>query len=180
MVGGLKISESIYELNVLVRVLTSFLFLLVSALPAPVLATHEADHRFSVEGFVCGTDGLPITEEKVIVKNTRAKVNKAVITDGDGYYKATLHLHNDNVGDPLLITVKDQEQQAKVEFDKEDLETERVIRVDFGQGCEKEGVSSTVLIVLGLVGVVIAGGLSTLILKKRRPQGKAKGKKNKK
>lgn len=173
---GRNVGRGFYELKRLGATFASVLLLIFHFLPAPVFATHEADHRFSVEGYVCGVDGAAITEEKVIVKNTRAKVSKAVFTDSDGYYKATLHLHNDNVGDPLLITVKDQERQAKVAFDPKDLESERSILVNFGQGCEKEGLSQTVLIVLGLVGVVFAVGVAVLMTKKKRPQGKTKGK----
>ncbi len=156
--------------------ISALAWLLVALLPTLAVATHDADHRFTVEGYVCGADGSAVSEEKVIIKNTKAKVSKAVFTDGEGYYKATLHLHNDNVGDPLLISVKGQEQKAKVEFDPKDLESERGIQVNFGQGCEKEGVSPSLLIVLGLVGVVLAVGITMLKLKKKRPQGKTKGK----
>ncbi|HXH85713.1 MAG TPA: hypothetical protein VNI35_02750, partial [Nitrospira sp.] len=41
--------------------------LLVVAVPSPVLATHEADHRFTVEGFVCGADGSGIADIDVLV-----------------------------------------------------------------------------------------------------------------
>ena len=178
-VRGWHIGRGLHTGNVRGAILSALAIIigcLFSLLPVPVFATHEADHRFSVEGYVCGAGGAAIAEEKVVVKDTKADVRKAVFTDSDGYYKATLHLHNDNVGDPLLIAVKGQERKATVEFDPNDLETERSIRVNFGQGCEQAGVSPTVLIVLGLVGVVLAVGIAVLMKKKKRPHVKTRGK----
>ncbi|WP_455371619.1 hypothetical protein, partial [Petrachloros mirabilis] len=63
-----------------------------------VWATHEADHRFTVEGFVCGSDGSGVPDTDVLVKDTKISYGQVVKTDGDGYYKATFHLHNDNLG----------------------------------------------------------------------------------
>ena len=71
--------------------------------PSVLFASHAADHRFTVEGFVCGKDSRPSTKIEVLVKDTRITVGQTVTTDDDGYYKITLHLHNDNVGDPLLV-----------------------------------------------------------------------------
>ena len=73
------------------------------SLPSILFATHEADHRFTVEGFVCDKDGKPNAQVEVLVKDTRVTIGQTVRTDGDGYYKVTLHLHNDNFGDPLLV-----------------------------------------------------------------------------
>lgn len=108
----------------------------------PALAEHEADHRFTVEGFVCGNDGLPIAEAEVIVKDTRASIGKAGYTDGRGYYKVTLHLHNDNLGDPILVMVRDQERRVTAKFDPNDARTERKAVVNFGSGCEQSAVRS--------------------------------------
>ena len=98
-------------------------------------ATHEADHRFTVEGFVCGADGKSSANIDVLVKDTRISYGQIVKTDGEGYYKAAFHLHNDNLGDSLLIEAKGQQQEQKVSFDPKDLEAERGIQVNFGTGC---------------------------------------------
>ena len=89
--------------------------------PRIVFATHEADHRFTVEGFVCGADGKSSPNIDVLVKDTKISYGQIVKTDGDGYYKAAFHLHNDNLGDPLLIEANGQQQQQKVSFDPKDL-----------------------------------------------------------
>ena len=93
--------------------------------PAVLFASHAADHRFTVEGFVCGKDGRPSTKIEVLVKDTRITVGQTVTTDDEGYYKTTLHLHNDNVGDPLLVEAGGEQQNFKIQFDPNDLETER-------------------------------------------------------
>ena len=104
--------------------------------PSVLFASHAADHRFTVEGFVCGKDGRPGANVEVLVKDTRITVGQTVTTDGDGYYKVTLHLHNDNVGDPLLVEVGGEQKHYKIPFDPNALETERNLRVVFGSGGE--------------------------------------------
>jgi hypothetical protein len=105
-------------------------------LAAPAVAMHEVDHRFTVEGYVCGTDGRPVTDHEVVVKDTRVSVGATVFTDSRGYYKATLHLHNDNLGDPVLVTGRDEQKDTKIQFDPKDVRTERRVTVNFGAGCE--------------------------------------------
>jgi hypothetical protein len=92
-----------------------------------------------VEGYVCGRDGKGISDTDVLVKDTKVSYGQVVKTGGDGYYKAMFHLHNDNLGDPLLIEARGEQQNLKVEFDPKDLESERKIRVNFGTGCEMSG-----------------------------------------
>ncbi|HEY6085847.1 MAG TPA: hypothetical protein VIU63_10655, partial [Nitrospira sp.] len=111
---------------------------LVNLVPSVGGATHEADHRFTVEGFVCDAEGKGNANIDVMVKDTRVSYGQIVKTDGGGYYKATFHLHNDNLGDPLLIEAKGVQQEQKVQFDPKDLESERKIQVNFGSGCLRE------------------------------------------
>ncbi len=99
------------------------------------VALHEIDHRFTVEGRVCGADGQGLEGVKVIVKDTRVSVGTSGTTDEEGSYKAILHLHNDNQGDPILIKALDWEKEAKVDIDAQDIETERVITVNLGGDC---------------------------------------------
>lgn len=129
------------------------------SLPSILFATHEADHRFTVEGFVCDKDGKPNAQVEVLVKDTRVTIGQTVRTDGDGYYKVTLHLHNDNLGDPLLVEAGTEQKQYKVSFDPNDLETERRLQVNFGEGCE-QALGPPRWLVYGVsVGLAGAGGL---------------------
>ena len=137
-------------------------------------AMHEADHRFTVDGYVCGPEGKPVAETEVLVKDTRAAVGATVYTDAGGYYKTTLHLHNDNVGDPLLIEAGKDRQERKIVFDPNDRESERRLRVDFGTGCvpvETAGFPVWVYYGLGLGAAAIAVVVGRRLV---RQKGKAR------
>jgi len=146
--------------------------------PAVVSATHEADHRFTVEGFICGTDGKGSANIDVLVKDTRISYGQIVKTDGDGYYKAAFHLHNDNLGDPLLIEARGEQQQQKVSFDPKDLESERRIQVNFGTGCihDKESVPLWVYLGLGAVAAAAGGFIGVKLIRSWRKQEQKRGK----
>ncbi len=144
--------------------------------PPVALATHEADHRFMVEGYVCGPDGKGVSSADVLVKDTKISYGQVVRTDGDGYYKAMFHLHNDNFGDPLLVEARGEQQHLKVEFDQKDLESDRKIRVNFGTGCEVSGPPLWIWWGGGAV-VAVAGGVIGMKLarsQRKRARGKVK------
>jgi hypothetical protein len=149
------------------------------AVPSASLATHEADHRFTVEGFVCGGDGKAIANADVLIKDTKISYGQVVKTDGDGYYRATFHLHNENLGDPLLVEAKGEQHNHKVLFDPKDLESERKVQVHFGTGCVRDvnGPPPWVWWGLGGTAAVIAGAVGVKrIVKARRKQGQKRGK----
>lgn len=139
---------------------------------------HEVDHRFTVEGRVCGADGRPVPDAKVIVKDTRVSVGTAIFTDNRGYYKATLHLHNDNRGDPILISALDQEKRVTAQFDAKDVHTERRVTVDIGSGCQAASDEAPRWIYYGagagLVGVA-AWVSARAIRKRQRVQRRGRG-----
>ena len=157
----------------------AFVACLSIAFPSVGSATHEADHRFTVEGFVCGSDGKGLANTDVLVKDTKVPYGQVVKTDGDGYYKATFHLHNENLGDPLLVEAKGEQQNHKVLFDPKDLESERKIQIHFGTGCVHDVNSPPVWLWWGLGGTaaVVAGAVGVKkIVKARRRQGQKRGK----
>jgi hypothetical protein len=142
-------------------------------------AMHEVDHRFTVEGYVCGPDKRPVSDAKVIVKDTRVSVGTAVFTDASGYYKATLHLHNDNLGDPILVAALEQEQTTKAQFDPKNVKDERHVVVNIGSGCEGAEGGSPVWVYYG-AGVGLAAGAvaigARLMRKGQQPEKRGKGK----
>ena len=147
--------------------------------PSGSSATHEADHRFTVEGFVCGTDGKGMANTDVLVKDTKISYGQIVKTDGNGYYRATFHLHNDNLGDPLFVEARGEQQNHKVEFDPKDLESERKVQIHFGSGCvyDVNGPPAWLWWGLGGTAAVIAGAVGVkTIVKARRKQGQKRGK----
>ncbi len=129
-----------------------------------------------VEGYVCGQDGKGLSNIDVLVKDTRVSYGQVVRTDGDGYYKAMFHLHNDNIGDPLLVEAKGEQQNLKVEFDPKDLESERKIRVNFGTGCDVSG--PPIWLWWGGGAVVVAAGtiVGMKLVRSQRKQERSKGK----
>ena len=128
------------------------------------MAEHEADHRFTVEGSACGADGAPMSGVEVVAKDARISVLRTTLTDERGYYKVTLHLHNDNKGDPIVVYVKDkegkiqQEQQITAQFDPKDVHTERKTTVNFGSGCEALSDEPPPWVYYGAGLAVLAGG----------------------
>lgn len=149
--------------------------------PGLTVAMHEADHRFIVEGYVCGADGRPIPDVQVIVKDTRVSVGASGYTDGHGYYKATLHLHNENRGDPILVAALDQERRVTAQFDTTDAEAERKARVNFGSGCEtaNQGVPDWFYYAVG-IGLVTAAVLAGTKLARSRRRSAKRGKRQRK
>lgn len=153
--------------------------------PSLVSATHEADHRFTVEGFVCEGDGKGSATVDVLVKDTRLSYGQIVKTDGDGYYKATFHLHNENLGDPLFVEAKGEQQDHKVQFDPKDLEKERIIQVNFGTGCIHDVNRPPAWVFLGLAAgaVAVSGFVGLKMVRSWRRQeqkrGKSQGKRKK-
>ncbi len=149
--------------KIAVRLAATVCWAIVGVLvPSWVSATHEADHRFAVDGYVCGGDGKGVPGVDVLVKDTKISYGQVVKTDSDGYYKAIFHLHNDNLGDPILVEAGGEQQNHKVQFDPKDLESERKIRVNFGTGCEASDSASWLW--MGMV-IMIAGAGALLGLK---------------
>lgn len=148
------------------------------AFPSASSATHEADHRFTVEGFVCGTDGKGMASTDVLIKDTKISYGQVVKTDGDGYYKATFHLHNENLGDPLLVEARGEQQNHKIQFDPKDLESERKVQIHFGTSCVRDVNSPPVWLWLGLGGtaVVVVGAVGVKrIVRARQRLGQKRG-----
>jgi hypothetical protein len=149
---------------------------MVTILP-PAHAEHEVDHRFIVEGYVCGGDGQSMANQEVMVKDTRIPLGKTTYTDSDGYYSITLHLHNDNQGDPILVSAGDREQRLTAKFDAKDMKVERKMIVNFGSGCVGTHPGSMQWIYygvgLGLAGVAVFAG-ARMIRKQRRPVRRGK------
>lgn len=133
-----------------------------------------------VEGYVCGPDGKAVSNVDVLVKDTKISYGQVVRTDGGGYYKATFHLHNDNLGDPLLVEVRGEQQNLKVEFDPKDLESERKIQVNFGAGCGENGSPLWVWWGGGALVAAVGGAIGMRLARSPRRQERGKGKSQKK
>ena len=140
----------------LLMTLWASIFLLAGLFPRPALATHEADHRFTVYGYVRDDRGNPIKGERVIIVDTRTDQARTAFTDQEGYYEGLLHLHNDNLGDEVAVMVGDQRKTVRATFDPEDLESERKVQIDFGAESTSAGeVTSLPTWVYGMGALVV-------------------------
>lgn len=151
----------------------------LAALSYPVasLAMHEVDHRFTVDGYVCGPDGRPAPDVRVSVQDTRVSVGAAAYTDSQGYYKAALHLHNENRGDPIAVTALEEQKRVAAEFDPKDARSERKVRVNFGSGCgSAEEPAGWVYYGLGFSLIAAAVLVATMVRRSRGRQSQKRGK----
>jgi hypothetical protein len=150
-------------------------------MPGVAVAMHEVDHRFTVEGHVCGADGRPVAEAKVMVKDVRVSIGTAVFTDSRGYYKAILHLHNDNRGDSILVAALEQEQTVTAQFDPADVKNERQVTVNIGSGCQVQEEGSPPWVYygtgIGLAAVAVAAGVG-FAKNRQRTHKRGKGQPN--
>jgi hypothetical protein len=166
--------------------------------PGAARATHEMDHRFTISGHVRDKDGKSIGDVKVHARDLRDRTIDPVTSyaDGSGFYKLILHLHNQNAGDPIQISAKDERsgldevKKIRAEFDPADRHVERQAKVDFGPESEKSaggsgGVVGTEdvskLWLYGVGGVLVAAAIGVAVVRARHRQAavpaKRRGKK---
>jgi hypothetical protein len=127
-------------------------------IPSIVWATHEADHRFTVYGYVRDTNGRAVQDIKVMVVDNRIGEGSTAFTDQDGYYEVLLHLHDANQGDEIAITTPDETKTVTANFDPEDHTTERKVQVDFGAHPSHASSSSSAIWIYGAGAVLIIAG----------------------
>jgi hypothetical protein len=170
----------------------------VVLVPLVAWATHEMDHRFTISGYVRDKDGKPVGDVRVQARDIRDQQIDPVTgyADGSGFYKLVLHLHNQNAGDPIQISVKDERsgvdevQKIRAEFDPSDRHSERQAKVDFGPQSGKaaggaggivEAEDASRLWPYGVGGVLVAAAIGLAVVRARRRQAavpaKRRGKK---
>ena len=135
------------------------------------LATHEADHRYVVSGYVRDQRGVPI-ENAVVRLSHKGGEKKEVRTNSSGYYEVLFHLHNENLGDEIIIQYGDVTKRHEVVFDPEDKFTPRGVEVSFGAPGKKGAV---VWIYLTIASLALFGAVLYFGLLKNRPKRRTKG-----
>lgn len=98
---------------------------------SPVFATHEADHRYIISGQVRDASGNPQKEVLVSLEHKGGE-KKDVKTDHLGRYEVLFHLHNENLGEKIIVSYGDIQRKITITFDPEDKFTNRGDVVDFG------------------------------------------------
>lgn len=129
---GVRPGEIATWLGLVAAVLVSF---------APrATATHAVNHRYLVLGYVRDAVGEPIRH--VVVRVVREKTGLAyeARTGADGFYRVIVHLHDDDVLDPLLVNVGRAAIRIEARFNPLNVRRHRGTRVDFiaGKGRERQ------------------------------------------
>lgn len=159
------------------------LFILMGVLAGSAinaLAEHEADHRFTISGYVYNDQGKPLSNSAVVVRDASRTVMKTTKTSANGAYRIKLHLHSGALGRKLLITADKTEKEIVVDFDPYDVSTERVTEVNFGAFQETEKRSNKGLIIGAVSFAVLLIGAYVILSGRKKKQKKVtKGKKGK-
>ena len=137
-----------------------------------LFATHDADHRYTIFGFVRDGSGRPVQDTRVIVTDTRLGDGLTAFTGKDGSYEVTLHLHNENLGDEIVVSAHEEEKRIKASFDPSDKFSERRAKVDFG--AEKDEKKKE-WIYYGAGIIFLAGMLFYMRIYKKRSGKEKKG-----
>ncbi len=104
----------------------------------PVEATHEVSHRYVVLGYIRDASGQPVA--RTIVRVVREKTGLAyeARTDRDGFYVVIVHLHDEDVLEPLRVTAGRATLCVEARFNPLDPRTPRGTSVDIVDGVARE------------------------------------------
>lgn len=106
------------------RVVTVSVLLSLATLPA-AWATHEIDHRYDVTGFVLDANEQPIANSPVSIRLGNDVIGHQQ-TNGQGYYRIRLHLHDADLGKKLTVKTAAGEAVIRVTLTPGDAKTERI------------------------------------------------------
>lgn len=88
-------------------------------------ALHEIDHRYDVTGFVLDEKEQPIANSPVSIRLGNEVIGYQE-TNGQGYYRIRLHLHDVDVGKTLSVKTAAGEGAVRVTLTPGDAKTERI------------------------------------------------------
>ncbi|MGB3941968.1 MAG: carboxypeptidase-like regulatory domain-containing protein [Candidatus Manganitrophaceae bacterium] len=131
LIGGQVFSLFQRMMRSVTPVLVAMILSLFFVLPEVAVATHEADHRYTVSGYVRDAEGNPLKGVDVLLEHKGGQKYK-VATNPFGYYEALFHLHDDNLGDQITVTAGSEVKSITLSFTPGDHATPRHGEVDFG------------------------------------------------
>ncbi|RMF93717.1 MAG: hypothetical protein D6736_01285 [Nitrospinota bacterium] len=99
-----------------------------------VLATHEADHRFTIYGSVrdgSSFPGKPLAGREIEVRDGESgQLLQRGRTDQQGRYSLLLHVHNADLGRVVTVQTPGAQKRLELRFNPVDRTTERREQVD--------------------------------------------------
>lgn len=111
---------------------------LALSLATPVEATHEVDHRYVVLGYVRDAAGRPLVRTVVRVVREKTGLVHETRTDRTGFYLVIVHLHDEDVLEPLRVAVGRAALRVEARFNPHDPRTPRGTSVDATDGVARE------------------------------------------
>lgn len=101
------------------------------SLTAPTEATHEVDHRYLVLGYVRDAKDRPVAGATVRVVREKTGLAYEGETDAEGFYLVVVHLHDEDLGDRLLVRVGAATLRVEARFEPGNARDLRGTRGDF-------------------------------------------------
>lgn len=145
---------------------------------SPVQAEHTPEHRFTIYGYVYDNAGKPLPGT-VVIRDAADHVLGTTDAGRSGYYQIQLHLHGSNVGDKLLIDSEAGKKELIVQFNPNDMTTERMAEVNFGVIPPSSGFMGNGAFLFGIA-TMIAVGTFYLVIRKRKHRKDHRAKKKQK
>ena len=112
------------------RAATSLFMLTILHIPLAE-ATHEVDHRYLVLGYVRDGAGRPIPRSQVRAVREKTGFSYPVETDAEGFYLLVVHLHEEDLLDPLQVTAGRATIRVEARFNPLNTQSHRGTRIDF-------------------------------------------------
>lgn len=113
----------------------------LAALAAPfaAYAEHEANHRYTLRGYVLDAQRRPVADAPVSVRMGGQLVGSAR-TDSEGFYSIRAHLHDTDLGRKLTVRAGEHQAEVRMQGTPGDLTTERIHHVNLvgGELVERE------------------------------------------
>ena len=109
---------------VLIRTLASLVIVSMAVFQV-ARALHEIDHRYDVTGFVLDEKEQPVANSPVSIRLGNEVIGYQE-TNGQGYYRIRLHLHDADLGKTLSVKTAAGEGAIRVTLTPGDAKTERI------------------------------------------------------
>lgn len=145
----------------------------------PVGAEHEADHRYTVEGYVLAADQNPLANVPVVIRLGTDRSARGT-TDKSGHYSLRLHVHNADLGKRIMISAGAHKSDIAITFDPGDATTSRIHYANFlgesfsetriTRGLDQWRFMIWIVVAVVAIGVVAWGSRARKRQKKRQRQ----------
>jgi mono/diheme cytochrome c family protein len=99
--------------------------------PKPIFVKTKVEHGFIVYGYVRDKAGKPVPDVQVMAKPLKeGREGHDGKTNKEGYYEIFLHIHNEDSGTKVVVSVKDVKKEITATYNPEDKVTKRQAAVD--------------------------------------------------